>query len=214
MYDLTSLSMVGCIGLTDDIDLTTCSEITQVDASGTTVNVLVPTGTKVTKYEVGAPTSISLINPTSLTPAGVLVDNYANLDSLVLKNVSNTNTYALFDKITDIYTIGGNLMYGYTTEHDGSIVNSDGNHWVSSRIQLPDDTIIFSAGPHTSYAVLFYNTNGDYYDWTNVTATSPYTLTPNMGWYVKGSSIILRGNNGRDTTITANSTGQILFKSK
>ena len=131
-----------------------------------------------------------------------------------MKNVPNANTYAVFDKITDIYTIGGNLMYGYTTTVNGSIVDSDEKHWVSSRIQLPDDTIIFSAGSDTKYVALFYDTNGNYYDWTSVTASSPYTLTPNMGWYKKGSSIILRGSEGRDITVTANSTGQILFKSK
>jgi hypothetical protein len=34
--------MVGCTGLTDDIDLTNCSEITQVDASRANINVLIP----------------------------------------------------------------------------------------------------------------------------------------------------------------------------
>jgi len=48
--------MVGCTGLTNDIDLTNCSEITQVDASGTTVNVLIPENSKIIKYELGTPT--------------------------------------------------------------------------------------------------------------------------------------------------------------
>jgi hypothetical protein len=73
---------------------------------------LVPTGTKVTKYEVGAPTSISLINPTSLIPSGVVVDSYGNLDSLVLKNVPNNKAYALFDKIMSTYVYGGNIIFG------------------------------------------------------------------------------------------------------
>jgi hypothetical protein len=62
--------------------------------------VLVPEGAKLTKYEVGSPTSISLVNPTVLTPAGVVVDSYGNLDSLVIKNIPSTKSYVMFDKIT------------------------------------------------------------------------------------------------------------------
>ena len=79
-----------------------CTDITQVDASGTTVNVLVPENSKLTKYEVGTPTSINLVNPTVLTPAGVLVDSYANLDSLVIKNIPNNKSYATFAKTLNL----------------------------------------------------------------------------------------------------------------
>jgi len=72
---------------------------------------LVPTGTKVTKYEVGAPTSISLIDPTVLTPAGVVVDSYANLDSLVIKNVPNTKSYAVFDRVMNMYVVGATITF-------------------------------------------------------------------------------------------------------
>lgn len=76
-----------------------CTDIRQVDASGTTVDVLVPDGSKLTKYEVGTPTTISLTNPTVLTPSGVKVDNASQLDSLVITNVPNIKTYATFYKI-------------------------------------------------------------------------------------------------------------------
>jgi hypothetical protein len=66
MTSLQTLSIQNCTGLTGNIDLTMCPNITQVDASGTTVNVLVPSNAPLTKYEVGAPTTISLINPTVL----------------------------------------------------------------------------------------------------------------------------------------------------
>jgi hypothetical protein len=62
--------------------------------------VLVPEGAKLTKYKVGSPTSISLVNPTVLTPVGVVVDSYGNLDSLVIKNIPNTKSYTMFDKVT------------------------------------------------------------------------------------------------------------------
>jgi len=77
-----------------------CPYITQVDASGTSINVLVPENAPLTKYELGTPTEISLINPTVLTPAGVVVDSYANLDSLDLINIPNNKSFSMFDKIT------------------------------------------------------------------------------------------------------------------
>jgi hypothetical protein len=40
--NLTTFSIQNCTGLTGDIDLTSCTEITEVDASGTSVNVLIP----------------------------------------------------------------------------------------------------------------------------------------------------------------------------
>jgi hypothetical protein len=53
-----------------------------------------------TKYEVGIPTSISLVNPTILQPSAVLVDSSANIDSLELVNIPNNKSYSMFDKIT------------------------------------------------------------------------------------------------------------------
>lgn len=99
MSKLTNLSIQNCTGLTGNMDLTNCLDITQVDASGTTVNVLVPDSSKLTKYEVGTPTNISITNPTVLTPSGVKVDNASQLGSLVITNVPNTKTYATFYKI-------------------------------------------------------------------------------------------------------------------
>ena len=100
MAALQKLFIQNCIGLTADIDLTPCTHITEVDASGTTVNVLVPENAPLTKYEVGSPTSISIINPTVLQPSGVVVDNYANLDSLDIVNIPNNKSFTMFDKIT------------------------------------------------------------------------------------------------------------------
>ncbi len=69
MTKLANLSIQNCTGLTGNIDLTMCPDIAQVDASGTTVNVLVPSAPVLTKYELGVPTEISLDSPTVLTPA-------------------------------------------------------------------------------------------------------------------------------------------------
>jgi hypothetical protein len=60
--DLRTLSIQNCTALTDDIDLSDYVNMQQVDASGTTINVNVPSGAPLTKYEVGTPTSVILIN--------------------------------------------------------------------------------------------------------------------------------------------------------
>ena len=37
-----------------------------LDMSGTTINAILPTGTKLTTFEQGTPTTISLLSPTQL----------------------------------------------------------------------------------------------------------------------------------------------------
>ena len=108
---LTKFSIQNCINLTDDIDLRNCNDIAEVDASGTTINVLVPEGTitngvatglSLTKYELGTPTSIKLINPSVLTPNGVTIDNNSNITSIDLVNVPNNKTFTMFAKIMNL----------------------------------------------------------------------------------------------------------------
>ena len=98
MPNLRILSIQNCTGLTEDIDLTLCSNIEQVDASGTFINVLVPKNAKLTKYELGTPTSINIDEPTVLTVGGIKVDNYYNLASLDLINIPNNQSFNMFDK--------------------------------------------------------------------------------------------------------------------
>jgi hypothetical protein len=66
-----------------------CNDLLEVDASGTTVNILLPSNPKVTKYELGTPTKVSIINPTQLIPTGVVVDSSANIDSLDIVGIPN-----------------------------------------------------------------------------------------------------------------------------
>ena len=136
MTSLQTLSIQNCTGLTGNIDLTMCSELTQVDASGTTVNVLVPTGTKVTKYEVGAPTSISLINPTVLQPTSIVVDSYANLDSLELVNIPNNKSFTAFTRVMNQFLIGGTIIFGKRVNDNGEIVDTYADGLVSSNIYI------------------------------------------------------------------------------
>ena len=102
MPNLQVLDITDCTGLTEDIDLSTNTEILQVDASGTTVNVILPANSKATKYELGIPTEIVIDSPTVLQPNGVTVDSTASLDSLEIKNIPNNKTFAMFDKIMEV----------------------------------------------------------------------------------------------------------------
>lgn len=101
MTKLKKFHAQNCTGLTGTIDLTMCPGILSVDVSGTTINVDVPTQPILTKYELGTPTEISLINPTALQPSGVVVDSYADLDSLDLINIPGNKSFSMFDKITN-----------------------------------------------------------------------------------------------------------------
>lgn len=103
MTHLQKLSIQNCIGLTEDIDLTDNSEILEVDASGTTVNVLISDESALTKYELGTPTSINIVNPTVLTANGIYVDDCKEIESLTLKNIPNNNTFTSFGKVLNLY---------------------------------------------------------------------------------------------------------------
>ena len=102
MYALQNLSIQNCTGMTGNIDLSNCTDIRQVDASGTTVNVIVPAFAKLTKYELGTPTSVNLTNPTVLTPAQVNVDTSTSIQSIDLINIPNCKSFSTFAKIMNI----------------------------------------------------------------------------------------------------------------
>jgi len=114
MPNLEKLSIQNCTGLTLDVDLTMCTSLTEVDATGTTVSVLIPNDSIITKYEVGTPTNISIIRPTALTAAGILVDGYKNITSLgITKSDSQPcNAYEMFVKIMNTYIGGGSMTFG------------------------------------------------------------------------------------------------------
>ena len=88
--------------MTGNIDLSNCTDIRQVDASGTTVNVIVPESAKLTKYELGTPTSVNLTNPTVITPAQVKVDVSTSIQSIDLINIPNCKSFSTFAKIMNI----------------------------------------------------------------------------------------------------------------
>ena len=104
---LEKFSIQNCTGLTQNIDLTGCPDIEQVNAIGTTINVLIPQNAKLTKYYVGKPTQINIDSPTVLKPSGIYVRNPNNLTSLDLKDIcsetgdSKIGSFTAFDRIID-----------------------------------------------------------------------------------------------------------------
>lgn len=102
MPNLTKLSVQNCSTLTSSLNLFLNKELLILDMSGTTINAILPTGSKLTTFEQGTPTSISILNPTQLQPANVKVDSTTNLTSLILANIPNTKTFAMLAKILNI----------------------------------------------------------------------------------------------------------------
>jgi hypothetical protein len=96
---LQVLSIKNCPNLTGTVDLSSCHEIKEVYSNGTDVTIILPTEPKITNFEVEAPQSINLENPTVITPNGISVGGIINLDSLVIKNIPNSKSYATFYKI-------------------------------------------------------------------------------------------------------------------
>lgn len=103
MTKLKKLSCEDCTGLTGSIDLSACADIREVYASGTNINVIIPSGSKITNYELGYPTQVSIVNPTSLSVSNTKIDGYRNITSLDLENIPSSKTFAMFDKIITTY---------------------------------------------------------------------------------------------------------------
>lgn len=99
MTKLKKFYAQNCTSLTGTVDLSMCQDLLQVDTSGTAVSIVAPNNTSLTKYEVGTPTSINLINPTVLTVAEVKVDNCSSLNSLDITNIPNNKSFSMFEKI-------------------------------------------------------------------------------------------------------------------
>lgn len=97
---LQKFSIQNCVNLTQDIDLTSCTNITQVDASGTSINVSVPQNAPLTKYKLGSPTFVRLVNPTVLSPDNIDVENPSNLVEINMTNFPNNKSFTAFNNVT------------------------------------------------------------------------------------------------------------------
>lgn len=214
MPNLETLSIQNCTGLTADIDLSSCSHITQVDASGTFVNILVPENAILTKYEVGTPTEISLINPTVLTVAGVKVDNCSSLNSLDITNIPNNNSFSMFEKIMKTFIAGGSILTGMSTmdRSPGYQQVDNENKYITSFIQVNGGDSIHVDVTNDCDVVQF-NSNKEYITYSHIfISTYPngrdITLNNNTRYIIAGNIYAARP---ASITITNNADFSVLF---
>lgn len=104
MLNLISISMQNCIGLTNDIDVSSLTKLTTLNLGGTTINALLPTNSVISTLHLGSPTSVSINTPTALLPAGITIDSSTNIDSVNLTQINTTenktfNTFAKLNKL-------------------------------------------------------------------------------------------------------------------
>ena len=162
--DLHTFNIDGCSSLNVDYDLSNFTNITTVDASGTNVNVLIPTDSGITTYELGTPTEVSIVRPTDLVPAGIVVDGYKNITDLeIIKGNSQTcNAYNMFGKVMENYF--GKVTYDMRMDSSG---NYNSTHYESGRmisdiIYVADVTNLkIETDAPTSYYI-GYDSDGQY----------------------------------------------------
>ena len=207
MPNLTSLSMNNCTGITGNIDLTGCANITQVYAKGTTVSLLIPENSAITNYEVGKPYSISIVNPTVLNVDNIKVSGYDNLDSLELKNIPNSSTFKTFAKV--LRTIGGEALLNTYVDDNGQLIYNTA--WITTtELYIPANTIIYAecSGSYFGYQ---YGQNG----YSRGFGKSPGSSNSySVSEYVDNYDYIRFAFSSGETSFTVKNaqTGQILFK--
>ena len=145
MIHLQKLSIQNCTGLTEDIDLTACTDIREVDASNTNINVLIPNGAKLTKYELGTPTTVIINNPTQLLPANILIDDAQNITNIQLRNINSQQNYGykalekiLFGNQQNEQQQQFTFYYEKRLVQDGTIADepNNNNYWVSEEVDV------------------------------------------------------------------------------
>ena len=102
MFELEYLNIQNCSSLTEDIDLTNCSKIKQVFASGTYVNILIPEDCAITHYSIGTPTSVTLIRPTVLTNDNIVIGSSNNITDIDIENMASVSGFKTFTKLMKI----------------------------------------------------------------------------------------------------------------
>jgi hypothetical protein len=119
-----TLDFSDCTYLTGTLDVSGCTRLVELNTSNTSLNVDFGTGSSITVIHLGNPASIILKNPTAITPNGITVDGYANLESLDIRNIPGAKTYNAFDKITLHY----NSVIRYKSISNGVITDSSSRY--------------------------------------------------------------------------------------
>lgn len=216
MTSLQKLYIQNCTGLTQSIDLTNCTDIREVDASGIDINILVPENAKLTKYEVGKPTEIHLINPTVLQPSGVLVEGCKNIDSLDIVNIPNNNSFSMFEKIMQNYY--GIIFYGithrYHSNYNDTQAANTNTFFMTQIIDVSQHRkLTFTTDITSAIESHCYNSQGQY-KWANTNFTGNSSLDLTASWRQTHTHIAFfaEGANGTYLRVTDTTTGDLLFE--
>ena len=223
VQDLVTFSIQNCTNLTGTIDLSSFANLEEVDASGTNVNVLIPNRSKITKYELGSPTQISIINPTTLQPDGIKVDSYANITDLVIKNIPNTKSYQAFEKIFKTYMFGGLFVRGFQIDRDNGYSTSipftepleNKNQWyISPYISVIQghSITIESSQPYTIYMLNSQYRVADGARYDKFESSTTISIGNDVEYIVFGNIYADTNNSYDNTTVTDTTTNTILFK--
>lgn len=99
---LTSLSLNGA-NVTQTIDLTNCTAITDVDFRNSNAGIILPSGSPITSLRLGQPTNVSITNPRTLGETGTTfsIQNSSSLSNVILNgcNITNVRGFTLFDTL-------------------------------------------------------------------------------------------------------------------
>ena len=194
--------------------------LTSINTSGTELGVDFGTGSNIVNITLGNPSSIVLKNPTSsqLIPDRVSVGSYCNLTSLDLRNVPNTKTYAVFDKIFKTYVYGGTINWGYELVSRASNAGVPAytytgaqDRFVTSPVEVNPSSAITATAESGMY-LYEIDENYNYLTyWTmNGSARSISFDSPNVKYVIIGNS----GGSSitQSIKIVDNSSGNILFE--
>ena len=226
MGALQNLSLQGCTGLTSTLSLINNTDIRQVDASGTTVNFILPNNPKLTKFELGTPASILIENPTVLATSGVKVDNCANLDYLELHNIPIANNgsdggFHMFDKIMKMSIIGGTIATGVKLISQPSAGQlyyeqvDNNNYAITSKIEIPAGHTINVKTQYYCDAVQL-NASSGYVDFNHIDPNS-YPNGRNLSFsgavkYIVIGNVFSNDGNGIGSILVTDTTAnEVLF---
>lgn len=225
MLNLASLNVSNCTSLTGNIDLSACTALTTVDASGTTVNVEIPTNSSITSLKLGYPSSVEVINPSTLDVANFEMGGRKNLTEVNIQNIPNAKTYTMFSKIMQNY-FGKVYMNKYAFGTDSIDVMWDyTNRFVSEPIDVTSHQQITIESDRTSGTTsqvndpmfVGYNAEGiRIWSYTQVSGTENF----NQNWVIdrggpiKYMRVMMNFNNSSATYIRIKdtNTSDILFE--
>ena len=138
-----------------------------------------------------------------------MVDSYGNLNFLDLRNVPNAKTYSVFEKIMDIFILGGVIIEKKALQNDGTI-NDDIYRNVTSPISVIGDQQIKIEISSTggSYPLCEYAYDQSFIKYNlmwNASGTDTLTLANNTRY------IRLNVETSRSITISYVATGETIF---